>query len=60
MGIQTDSTALEDPKDPDTCTVFTLYSLLAPASSISGVAWRAIKGVEWDTGMQNNYFLTSS
>ena len=34
MGIQTDSTALEDPKDPDTCTVFTLYSLLAPASSI--------------------------
>jgi tryptophanyl-tRNA synthetase len=33
MGIQTDSTALEDPKDPDTCTVFTLYSLLAPASS---------------------------
>jgi len=34
MGIKTDSTALEDPKDPDTCTVFTLYSLLAPASSI--------------------------
>ena len=34
MGIQTDSTALEDPKDPDTCTVFTLYSLLAPASSV--------------------------
>lgn len=34
MGIQTDSTALEDPKDPDTCTVFTLYSLLAPAYSI--------------------------
>lgn len=34
MGIQTDSTALEDPKDPDTCTVFTLFSLLAPASSI--------------------------
>ena len=34
MGIQTDSTALEDTKDPDTCTVFTLYSHLAPASSI--------------------------
>ena len=34
MGIQTDSTAVEDPKDPDTCTVFTLYSLLAPASSV--------------------------
>jgi tryptophanyl-tRNA synthetase len=33
MSIQTDSTPLEDPKDPDTCTVFALYSLLAPASS---------------------------
>lgn len=27
--IITDSTALEDPKDPDTCTVFKLYSLMA-------------------------------
>ncbi|GAA0879694.1 tryptophan--tRNA ligase [Algoriphagus jejuensis] len=27
--IVTDSTALEDPKDPDTCHVFKLYSLLA-------------------------------
>ncbi|THD69373.1 tryptophan--tRNA ligase [Robertkochia marina] len=29
MGIQTDSTPLEDPKDPDTCNVFALYKLLA-------------------------------
>lgn len=29
MGILTDSTALEEPKDPDTCNVFALYSLLA-------------------------------
>lgn len=29
MGIQTDSTALEDPKNPDTCNCFTLYKLLA-------------------------------
>lgn len=29
MTIVTDSTPLEEPKDPDTCTVFTLYSLLA-------------------------------
>jgi len=27
--IITDSTALEDPKDPDTCTVFKLFSLIA-------------------------------
>lgn len=29
MGIQTDSTPLEEPKDPDTCNVFALYQLLA-------------------------------
>jgi tryptophanyl-tRNA synthetase len=29
MGIQTDSTPLEEPKDPDTCTIFSLYELLA-------------------------------
>lgn len=29
MGIQTDSTPLEDPKDPNTCNVFALYKFLA-------------------------------
>ncbi|MCC5944896.1 MAG: tryptophan--tRNA ligase [Bernardetiaceae bacterium] len=29
MGIQTDSTPLEAPKNPDNCNVFALYSLLA-------------------------------
>lgn len=29
MGIETDSTPLEDPKNPDTCNCFTLYRLLA-------------------------------
>ncbi len=29
MKIQTDSTALEDPKDPDTCNLFALYKLVA-------------------------------
>ena len=29
MSIITDSTSLDEPKDPDTCVVFTLYSLLA-------------------------------
>ena len=35
MGIQTDSTSLEDPKDPDTCNVFALYSLLGTEQQIS-------------------------
>ena len=29
MGIQTDSTPLEDPKNPETCNCFALYKLLA-------------------------------
>ena len=29
MAIQTDSTPLEEPKDPDTCNVFNLYKIIA-------------------------------
>lgn len=32
MSIITDSTALEEPKDPDTCNVFSIFSLLASDS----------------------------
>jgi tryptophanyl-tRNA synthetase len=35
MGIVTDSTPMEEPKDPDTCNAFTLYSLLASESQIA-------------------------
>ncbi len=35
MGIQTDSTPLEEPKDPDTCNVFALYQLLASEDEIA-------------------------
>jgi len=35
MGITTDSTPLEEPKDPDTCNVFTLYQLLANKEQIA-------------------------
>ncbi|MGY8947983.1 MAG: tryptophan--tRNA ligase, partial [Flavobacteriales bacterium] len=34
MGIQTDSTPVEDSKDPDNCNVFALYSLLATEAQI--------------------------
>ncbi|MFA6917214.1 MAG: tryptophan--tRNA ligase [Candidatus Gracilibacteria bacterium] len=34
MSIVTDSTALEDPKDPETCNVVKLYSLLASKEEI--------------------------
>jgi len=35
MGIQTDSTPLEDPKDPDTCNLFALYQLLGSAQQVA-------------------------
>lgn len=35
LSIQTDSTALEDPKNPDTCNVYKIYSLIASDEQIS-------------------------
>ncbi len=35
MKIATDSTALEDPKNPDTCNLFALYKLVASAAQIA-------------------------
>lgn len=41
MKIQTDSTPLEEPKNPDTCNLFALYKLVASAEQV--------------TEMRNNY-----
>ena len=35
MGIETDSTPLEEPKNPDTCNVFALFRLLGSDSEIA-------------------------
>jgi len=35
MGIVTDSTPLEDPKDPSTCNVVTLYRLVARPEALA-------------------------
>ncbi|MCW5519991.1 tryptophan--tRNA ligase [Aureitalea sp. L0-47] len=35
MSIQTDSTPLEEPKDPDTCNVFALYKLIASEEEVA-------------------------
>lgn len=40
MSIKTDSTAVEDPKDPDTCAVFDLYRLFANEQQQSELADR--------------------
>ncbi|WP_166921394.1 tryptophan--tRNA ligase [Flavobacterium poyangense] len=35
MSIETDSTPLEDPKNPDTCNAFAIYSLLANENQLA-------------------------
>ena len=35
MKIKTDSTPMEDPKNPDTCNLFSLYKLLASEPQIA-------------------------
>jgi tryptophanyl-tRNA synthetase len=37
MGIVTDSTAVEEPKDPDTCTVFAIHKLVTPADELEEI-----------------------
>lgn len=44
MSIKTDSTPLEEPKNPDTCTVFKLYSLLATAEQTRQLREKYLQG----------------
>ena len=44
MGIQTDSTPMEDPKDPDTDTIFALYKILASEAQITEMRANYLNG----------------
>ena len=44
MSIQTDSTPLEDPKDPERCNVFSLYSILASTSKTKILKEKYLRG----------------
>ncbi len=44
MSIVTDSTPMEEPKDPDTCNVFAIYSLLAEAGQIQQLREKYLAG----------------
>jgi len=44
MGIQTDSTPMEDPKDPDTDNVFALYKILASEDQVAEMRANYING----------------
>ena len=40
LSIRTDSTAVDDPKDPESCSVFALYKLFASPSQVEDLAAR--------------------
>jgi len=44
MSIVTDSTPMVEPKDPDTCNVFAIYSLLAEAAQIQQLREKYLTG----------------
>ena len=44
MKIKTDSTPLEDPKDPDNCNLFALYQLLASKEQVEEMREKYIAG----------------
>lgn len=44
MSIVSDSTPLEEPKNPDTCHVFALYKLLASSEQVNGMMENYLKG----------------
>lgn len=44
MSIETDSTPLEEPKNPDTCNVFKLYSYIADATQIKALKHKYLAG----------------
>jgi tryptophanyl-tRNA synthetase len=44
MSIVTDATPLEDPKNPETCTVFALYKAVAPPAAVEDMRRRYLEG----------------
>lgn len=44
MGIESDSTPLEEPKDPDTCKIFAIYKLVAKEDQIAAMKQNYLGG----------------
>jgi len=52
MRIKTDSTPPEEPKDPDTSTLFSLYSAFAKKEESAALAERYRRGIGWGEAKQ--------
>ena len=44
VGIATDSTPLEEPKDPDTCNMFALYQMVATEEEVAALRVKYLGG----------------
>ncbi|SDU62699.1 tryptophan--tRNA ligase [Desulfobacula phenolica] len=52
MKIQTNSLGPDEPKDPDTCTLFSIYKAFASESETLEIAERYRQGIAWGTMKQ--------
>lgn len=52
MKIKTNSLGPDEPKDPDTCTVFSIYKAFATKSETNDFAERYRQGIAWGTAKQ--------
>lgn len=55
MKIQTNSLGPDEPKDPDTCTLFSIYKAFAPETETNAMAARYRQGIAWGT-MKSDLF----
>ena len=52
MKVKTNSLGPDEPKDPDTCTLFSIYKAVASESETLELAGRYRKGIAWGTMKQ--------
>jgi len=52
MKIQTNSLGPEEPKDPDTCTIFSIYKAFATPAETQDLAERYRAGISWGAAKQ--------
>jgi tryptophanyl-tRNA synthetase len=55
MKIQTNSLGPDEPKDPDTCTLFSIYRAFATADETRAMADRYRQGIAWGVMKQELY-----
>ncbi len=53
MKIKTNSLGPDEPKDPESCTIFSIYKAFAPQSEVDQMEQRYREGIAWGTAKQD-------